>query len=1193
MDGKGMQFKHTYMTKDKMKKAGEGAFSSQYKSYIADGESALKDKIHGGVSRDDVMQDVRRSLRQEMRSANDRSNMEAMRMQAEHRQLRDRMQEALMMAKEATRQRKLLDARMLAEKSKQSRNAAADSELELSNMYAQREEDLLENADNLQGDDYDQRFADAEYIKSLRDQAGENVERQHHKNLFSLFRAIGKKMARDDIQEDMDKQDAIIAEQKEVLRAKTKEWNDKRKKYADESFRKYYNDFDSAAGRYRMLNRKGTDAMAPVKDVKEYVGIFDIDKLEDTLARLQDNPYLDAQVQLRNKKDNRSNAEEDFIKAHKKITMMSEAEEGGVRIRYKLNSDFSGYEATRQYNRENELTAINEYNEANKKEVYDADRLKLEVDEKDAEGKYINSEDNVEIIQAKQRKWFGAKTVNGVFLNGEFISADRRIVKNSKDSAAIGKNGYAWKTLAEKERIRRAVLKASIFRQINSKTIQHAMGYGAGGAANASKVKDSMIESIAKAILSEKGLAEWSDRDKADLDQFETGAIGEFFDQVDDVQVNKKEAKKKQKESQKNEKEAAAIQLKEQQQIVKDKLFNADYEKDLLKAETYDDDYEDKDEDHVLPNKLMDKWEKILTGDDEEAKNALPSGVKVKVAYDVIRQEYAVNKQLMIPGQNQRTNQVLNALKDDHKALSDVALLLLSEDTKPEYWRFAKFICSRLIMTGFEKKFEGTFDSRFNRALAKGRSENGQMMRIALIDELNANRTHTDPDNFLNSLMPTRWKQYSEDVQGKRGIGAIFHQKFTDGSLLSFANDIFGSVVDSFDAYKTFDKETIKNMEIATMYTSALTSAINIGAITETTGYAISDIYELSKGEERDRDKALSRRGFISLVFNMLNNIQKIVKTVRKFIKDKKKAAEKRAKKDPSYDPKEDLEYLDNEYYKMISSFVNISVGAGTAVCKFVGPAAKQAKSIFGMVKAMIGVYEDACAIHQANKQIDRIKMTEGDLTALEKKEYKTREDNELLDVLKENSQLQYGLACAKRKNRDEKAVRIVSVISNSGKTVINFIKAFIPGGKDNVILKGVDAVWGAVMTGAKMVTEMVRHKLGVKANIEKMLGKEFRGATKGVLDDVLRREVGIESSDYLTDLARIFMSIDTHVFMQEAKTDGEKKIGAKIMQTLFNNKEYNENTLNKAKVDKLMTSMGVKGNFRCILKHSLAANPA
>ena len=43
MDGQGMKFKHTYMSKDKMKKSGEGAFDSKFKSYVTDGESALKD----------------------------------------------------------------------------------------------------------------------------------------------------------------------------------------------------------------------------------------------------------------------------------------------------------------------------------------------------------------------------------------------------------------------------------------------------------------------------------------------------------------------------------------------------------------------------------------------------------------------------------------------------------------------------------------------------------------------------------------------------------------------------------------------------------------------------------------------------------------------------------------------------------------------------------------------------------------------------------------------------------------------------------------------------------------------------------------------------------------------------------------------------------------------------------------------
>jgi hypothetical protein len=91
-------------------------------------------------------------------------------------------------------------------------------------------------------------------------------------------------------------------------------------------------------------------------------------------------------------------------------------------------------------------------------------------------------------------------------------------------------------------------------------------------------------------------------------------------------------------------------------------------------------------------------------------------------------------------------------------------------------------------------------------------------------------------------------------------------------------------------------------------------------------------------------------------------------------------------------------------------------------------------------------------------------------------------------------------------------------------------------------------------------------------------------------LNSVLRREVGIVNSDYLTDLARIFMSIDTDVFMKEAKPDEEKKVASKIARTLFENHNYTRDNLNKVKVDKLMGVMGVKGNFRKILKYSLAS---
>ncbi len=40
----------------------------------------------------------------------------------------------------------------------------------------------------------------------------------------------------------------------------------------------------------------------------------------------------------------------------------------------------------------------------------------------------------------------------------------------------------------------------------------------------------------------------------------------------------------------------------------------------------------------------------------------------------------------------------------------------------------------------------------------------------------------------------------------------------------------------------------------------------------------------------------------------------------------------------------------------------------------------------------------------------------------------------------------------------------------------------------------------------------------------------------------MLRREAGIVSADYLTDLARIFMSIDTHVFADVSRARHSRK---------------------------------------------------
>ena len=107
--GNKMQFQKNYFTEENINKGGQGAFSSKFKSYITDGESALKDNIYQTgtqKTRADVMRDIRAGLRQRMQENNEASSEAAGRMMEEHKTLRLRMQEALQKVKDATRQKK-------------------------------------------------------------------------------------------------------------------------------------------------------------------------------------------------------------------------------------------------------------------------------------------------------------------------------------------------------------------------------------------------------------------------------------------------------------------------------------------------------------------------------------------------------------------------------------------------------------------------------------------------------------------------------------------------------------------------------------------------------------------------------------------------------------------------------------------------------------------------------------------------------------------------------------------------------------------------------------------------------------------------------------------------------------------------------------------------------------------------------
>ena len=1147
---KKMQFQKNYFTPENMNKAGEGAYSSNFKAYITDGNSALKDKIHQTdtqKNRQQVMRDIRKGLRDRMNENNENSRKAAEDMMKEHKSLREQMQVALMKAKEATRQKKLLNAKLLAERSRQSNALAETSETELNGIVSEETEALREdnvllnrkkrramgnkvmprgnvNAEKTEDDvsarDVEQRTADLTYLNSLKDVATQNKSAVHKKNLFSVFRAIGKKMDRDSTEGDLAKQEAVIREQQRVLRDKTKAWNEKRKKdYDSGSFRKYYNDYDSAIQSYRALNRNNVDtSLLPKKDIREYVGEFDLDTLDETLGKLENNPYLNAEIKIKNKKAGRGIEDADLIKSHSKITLLSEENEDGIQVRYKLSEDFKGYMAARQFKPDDPSALTDRPKKFRKGKKLTADEMRLQIDEKDAANKFINTQDNLEIIQAKTKVILTGKKVNGVFLNGEFLSADRKVIKGMKDGHTVGMLNR-WKYTKQKEEVRKAVLKADIFQLINAKSIQAAAGYEANQVSGASRIQAKMKKEImAKCKMTE------AEVNKLFSEKFEA----KIFD-----------------------KKSTRLQGKE------------------------------------------DEWEKILFGKDEKKKKELPDAVKVKVAYDVIRKEINADKSKIksISDKKSRIGKAFDIISKDQKAVIDLSLLLLSDDSHPEFWDMAKDICvNHMPYEGGFGRVEIKDRATMERAVKYARTEKGLMMRMALIDELNTQRKNFDLTNFFGALMPTKYKQYIEDLETKRGACNIIKLKAVDGTFLKFIGDVFDAVFTVGKDMELFEDATKRNMFVANIYMGAVTSCMNIGAITQAGAYAFTDYVEGDveyKDENNKTQHTADNRKFdIGLVFTMVKNIASLVKAVNKWKEKKEKEIKLRASKEPDYDPKTDFASIQGKWHEVAFNLVTVAATMGADIAKYANDPVS--KNICNMIKNSLNAVQSQMEATAAANQSLKIDNAEKDFETLATKENKTAEDEAMLTVLKKNSQLQYGMSLAKKKSNDDVATNGLKHIKSSGKAFISVLKV-LQIDKIFPPLALVDGIWTVVTSIGEVGLEIHQHNTSVSQNVEKMLGPKVKDANRRVISSVLKREAGIASVNYLPDLAKIFMGINTHAFMQQAETDAEKKVGSKIATTLMNNKNYTPDKLKKVKSKDLMKAMGVKGNYRKILTHALA----
>ncbi len=1172
-----------------MNKAAEnGTYSNKFGSYIADGAAGLQDRIVGGVQRVDVVQKVRLNLLKQMNDANEVSRQAAEAKKHEHFQLSEQIKTALAAAREASIEKKMLDAQLMEEESKRNEAKAQNAEEGLSAILSGmpmgmiiEETNAIEEEENgnatanaqaqAQGavnaqapvqaaanvhaaapaappDENDlMEQARRRYVRKVilaRRAAQNNANREHGSVLGKLGRALSKKRARDEIKEKQQAQSEILERQQRVVAEKSRSWNALRRKYELETYKRQSAAFDEAASTYYMLNRTAENRvrtadlqmLVNLKNIHEYVGEFDEARLGAKLAELPANPFTTIDSYVVNKRQvAKQIGDGSLTKTHNRIALLGEENEAGERSRFKIklnDGNLVGYLAARQFERGSKdptaLTARNRELGADAAAL-NLEEAGLDIEARDAGNKYITSQDNIEIIQARKKKdrWYHHANAeqNGVFINGRFVLADENVVA---DQSKYESSTFRWEKLKQKEDIRRAVLKAQVFRHVNSRTIQDYAGYGADGSAD------------------ELGLAEFA--------KYLCGANA-TQDQID-AKVNELKAA--------------------------DGIYGSNYARSLK---------DNKDPGRVFPNAAVNNVLSILNGSDLDAREKLPSKVKAKAAFDLIRFNHSDAHDLRpnLRAEGTLVGNVMNSLREDRQALKDLATMLLSDESMPAYWEMAQEIC--------EKMLEG----RFTNTIKRARVESGQMLRMALLDELNADRSRVKLSTLFSlSDKSIAWMQYKEDAQAMRGVKAYFKRKVTDMSIVPAISTLMGGFMDTVAATGDAFGRTGK---IISAYNGLISYAVDMGAITNVAAYAIDDVKhkdmydgELNKDNEM-KYASDERKSQITTIYYLIANIISAVNAVITFCKDySARKKEKKQNDGHSFDDRDRLVNMKHYLWGFISQATWLGGAIASGIMSTFFDPNKGQSVIPDLIVNSVNTFSEfiksisswckVSALKGATEDFKSAMQVDEDALNLANPEDLLKKQK--ADALKDNSQLMWGLSFARKKARDDRLHSGIGAFFNGIKVGISVVKGFLPPVADKIFYKIGAAITGSVKFVSTTIIDAVRTCRQNGRTISDMLGKKYVTADVHLLNSVLRREAGIESTDYLTDLARIFSAVDTHVFMKTAANEGEKQVGSQLAQTLFNNANFTGDKLNKVKVSQLMNAYGVEGNFRKILKYSL-----
>ncbi|MBQ6966693.1 MAG: hypothetical protein IJP84_02175 [Lachnospiraceae bacterium] len=531
----------------------------------------------------------------------------------------------------------------------------------------------------------------------------------------------------------------------------------------------------------------------------------------------------------------------------------------------------------------------------------------------------------------------------------------------------------------------------------------------------------------------------------------------------------------------------------------------------------------------------------------------------------------------------------------------NLGILLLSAND-PDLWTIAKEMAENT-----KGKFGG--EGRFKNRL-RGLPASGEPMRIALMEEFARDRsvhwgslmTYT---SLPMELMPDRLQMHVEDLSAKRDSFFSFtnlRQSFWDGSLFSAMTGEFsleGSALGRTD----FSRGQQQYAE-------------SVAALNEKIHFLPRDIAieGIQTAAEFGEFKPKTTGAWFNFFSHIYSTVLNLVKLVSQF-KEIKDIGLHRELWPHILEIIETIADICLSIASMVACFMEetgTKLASGiTSLCKDI---VELIKNIVTLGKSFVERYR----IHSSRKNIetamtqskDRVKQLRQQNPNAQINEASFQNDTEKMGYVSErNTQGTMFLSMARQRTKRTQITQSFDFFKNAIKisgdavAIDSAAKDFDP--RSWAFTLGAKAVGFIGWCVGKIYDkhkgdELLHLAIGNRPELGSGL---FRGKVKsGRFDHILKRETGINNVHYLSDVARIFMAIDTHHLVRKGnKSNGETALVTNLMSPYLKmagsgdqrysnqaNKGTNEGYFQNVKLRKLLEAVGAPSNWRAVLRQSI-----